>query len=152
MLLLERININKSSGPILGSDILDHYVSSSFCPKETGSTVKCCHVRESVQLEFVSGLSELQMFWRKSHQWKRGDCKSISGSVTDFFCHSMGKLLGPGFQKSSSRYLASWFWRSFGLCDVQLLMLHILSLWLLQNSAACPINTEFEYEINILFF
>jgi len=33
-------------------------------------------------------------------------------------------------------------------------MLHILSSWLLQNSASCRINTDFEYQINIflIFF
>lgn len=34
--------------------------------------------------------------------------------------------------------------------DLQLLMLHILSSCLLQNSAAHPISTDFEYKINIL--
>lgn len=83
----------------MGSDILDHHVPSSFSPEETGFMVKCCHVGERVQSEFVSGLSELY--------------------------------------------------------DIQLLMLHILSSWLLQNSAACPVNNDFEYQINIfliLFF
>lgn len=70
----------------MGSDILDHHVPSSFSPEETGSMVKCCHVGERVQSEFVSGLSKLY--------------------------------------------------------DIQLLMLHILSSWLLQNSAACPVNTD----------
>lgn len=102
-----------------------------------------------VQSEFVSGLSELQMLWRNSKQWNGRDWKSISGSVADFLCCSVGNLLGPGFQKSLSRYLANWFWKSVGLYDIQLLKLHILSSWLSQNSVACPLNTHFECQINI---
>lgn len=91
----------------MGSGILDHHVPSSFHPEEVDSMVKYCHVGERVQSEFVSGLSELQMLWRNSKQWNRRAWKSISGSVTDFMCHFIGNLLGPGFQKSSIRYLAN---------------------------------------------
>lgn len=108
MLLLERRNINKKNQVrFLGSDILDHHVPSSFCPEDTGSMIKCCHVGERVQLEFVSGLSELQRLWRNIKQWNRRDWESISCSVTGFLCHSVVSLLGPCFQKSSIRYLAN---------------------------------------------
>lgn len=85
-------------------------------------------------------------------EWK--DWKSVSDSIADFLCCSIGKHLGPGFQKSSIRHLTNWFCKSDGLYNIQLLMLHSLSSWLLQNSAACPINTDFVYQLNIflIFF
>lgn len=96
----------KKSGAILGSDILDHHVPSSFCPEETGSMVKYCHVRERALLEFVSGLSDLKMLWRNSKEWieKTGNLFQILLHISSV---AKCKHLGPVFLKSSIRYLTN---------------------------------------------